>query len=89
MIHPFKDKHKAKQGLGDVEPWQCFVWEERRIFDIFRIKALEPFFWLKENDQIMFIAVFKLKGHPDGKKSQSWRLPLTDMDIEGVRGAKD
>ena len=57
--------------------------------NIDRIKSIEKEFWLKENEEINFIAVFKLHNHPDGKKTQSWRLPLIDMDIEGVRACKD
>ena len=87
--HPCKDLHKAKQGLGDVALHQCYVWESRRIFDIQRIRSIEPQFWLRENDEVCFIAVFKLRNHPTGQKTQSWKIPLIDMDIEGVRMCKD
>ena len=84
-----KDLHKEKEGLGDLKPHLNFVWENRRIYDIQRIRSIESRFWLKELDEINFIVVFNLRNCPTGQKTQGWKIPVTDLDITGCRLAKE
>ena len=62
--------------------------QDNMTYDIDRVKGIQDRFWHKENGDILFIIIYKLRREPTGQLTQAWKHTLDELDVNGVRMVK-